>query len=107
MKKHKDLIIDTFTTGWHNYGQLVEKNRYAQSLPRSVAKLRQHIDTARRELSVGLIGTLRFKGKSYLWFESMRGQVKYFYLKEFEETEQQNLLNIVTPPFGCGYQNVG
>lgn len=107
-KSHNQMIIDTLTQGWMCYGQMLSQNNYASSLPRSVAKLREMLDTSRRETSVGLIGILNYNGKQYLWFETMRGKVKYFYLKEFIENSQPSLLdNVVQAPFGDSYKNAG
>lgn len=98
---HYDKIVKTLVEGWHCYGMILKKNDYASSLPRSLKKLAETLDTSRRETSVGLIGILTYQGKQYLWFETMRGKTKYFYLKEFIEYSQQSLLfnNIVTAPF--------
>lgn len=105
---HYDKIVKTLVEGWRCYGQLIEENEYASSLPRSAAKLRETLDTSRRETSVGLIGILTYKDKQYLWFEAMRGKVKYFHLKEFIEYSQPSLFNnVVQAPFGDDYRKIG
>ena len=94
---HNQKIVNTLSKGWHCYGKLMAKNEYASSLPRATAKLRETLDTRNSDTSKGLIGVLKFEGKSYKWFERMDGKVKYFYLEETAERNnfvEQNISNI-------------
>ena len=86
-------IIKTTLNNWKNYGQIVEENRYCQSLPRSVCRLRKRLDTSNQDTQKGLIGVLKFEKKTYNWFEKLDGQVKYFRL---EEVEQPIISNVVS-----------
>lgn len=102
---HYDKIVATLIKGWHCYGEIVEENRFCQSLCRSVCKLREKLDTSIHDKDCGLIGILTYRGKQYQWFESMRGEIKYFYLKPFIENSQPSLFNnIVQAPFGDDYR---
>lgn len=112
---HYDKIVKTITEDFMCYGMVQEKNKFNQSIGRSICKLREKLDTSTRELSVGMLGVLTYKGKRYQWFESMRGKNKYFYLKEIKpsanlmgETVIQPSLfnNIVQAPFGVSQQDV-
>lgn len=82
-------VVKTLKNGWHNYGQMIEINGFASSLPRSTAKLREQVDKKNADFATGLIGTLFFDGKKYLWYEKLKGQVKYFKLVEIEDKEDK------------------
>ena len=85
METHRQKIVKTLLKGWHCYGSLMAKNKYASSLPRTTAKLRETIDTSKRDIETNLIGILIFENKKYKWFEKLKGQIKYFKLVEIFE----------------------
>lgn len=96
---HYHKIINTLLNSWNCYGMVVEKNKFCQSIARSIPKLRERLDTSDRDTSKGFIGRLKFEGKTYKWYEKMDGRVKYFYLEEVAErnnfVEQPIISNIV------------
>jgi len=79
---HNQKIVKTLKKGWFCYGKLIAENEYASSIPRSTAKLREKVDTSEKNIDIGLIGILKFDGKTYKWFEKIINQVKYFKLIE-------------------------
>lgn len=90
---HNQKIVKTLQIKFMPYGEIVKRNEYCQSLPRSVAKLREKLDKSNRDISKGFIGILKFEGKSYKWFERMDGKTKYFHLEEVQQPIISNVVN--------------
>jgi hypothetical protein len=92
---HNQKIVKTLLKGWKCYGMILEENEYASSLPRTTAKLREKLDTSKRDFDKGLIGVLLFEDVYYEWYEKMDGLIKYFRLKEIGKrnyfVEQTNI----------------